>query len=1171
MMRMGTRPDRMVRLKPLCLETPLVRGGKASCVILTPDEPRYRTLGEEVAAAIAKKTGATPAVTPVPPEADPAKTTVIALGQMINNKLIERLYWNHYVFLDSLCPGKDGFVVQTVHNPYPWTAGHNVVVLGGSTFEGVQAAVAAFANLMPEGKDAALPYTLKVSLPPTGHRATNYTLLSQNYANIAIPGRDLTEQEARALLDAKPTESLLSFQELAVKYLVTGEQTYLRAAKRVLDAMAALYEKDPERHPTWPEETNSRSIFALWDAVEEAPVFNDRERLRFTNMLHCFLYSLVGKTSDYGNLEKNETIIWNHTTFPLMGLYWGGRYFRRYYDCAYMDTFLAKAAGAFRGQEKSWKPQCDADSYLTLTIGHTIEYALAENKMAFFESGNCRRYAEYLMGICDNRGYAPGFGDSGVIKNTHIPDAGLPYAFWFYRDPRILGHLNAIHGGAWLNPYHLDVKPQPPDDLVGLRVHPLDQQVYDYTKKRPYYAEPSGPPNVPFEQSFDKIAFRANLDPLGQYFILDGYGRGKHLHYDTNAILKLSDKGEDWLVDGDYLVRNTTEHSMVSVVRDGRSERQVPECAALLHHANLPQHGFTETLVKDYNGVDWRRGIFWRKGGWIVVLDRLTAAAAGKFTFDCVWKCFDRGTEELADGRRFCIARGSLARRGSFALDVVAANDARSGQAVGFFDPASQWQCGVNLREGDYRITLIAKAVDGSSDSFWLTLDADDPIAFHLPKGQFGPSSSDPVKAAPTPGLRVKTSGEHTLTLTLRENPGPMLERVVIEDVRDPKNRVEIEAAKPPPVLKPPAERARRFHIVNADGADLSVTRRAAVGMKYLFQRRAAALSAGQQTAFQNLLYLDDVGEEKKYDLAPLGTSAVLAQVGAPTLLGAGDFEAGGLNVRAALFCLSASAVSLVDATSLIGKEALFTASRPVSLELDLECGRATILATEPAEVRLLSATAVKLAPGRHEQSVENVAGWKQAISAALSALAARPSPSVTRPSSHAPVSGAAALRELWRLDGARRPEIRDLTAADLDGDGRPELLVCRGTALCCYTGDGKERWAFTTERLVRCVAVGDVDGDGVKEVLCGGDDEQIHVLSPDGREKAKHKMVERLIVGQGGTTLPYVNCLLVDDLNGDGRLEIVAGCTNSQISAFDGQFNRLWNHGGVYHGVRKV
>ncbi|MBM4049870.1 MAG: hypothetical protein FJ279_32645, partial [Planctomycetes bacterium] len=77
--------------------------------------------------------------------------------------------------------------------------------------------------------------------------------------------------------------------------------------------------------------------------------------------------------------------------------------------------------------------------------------------------------------------------------------------------------------------------------------------------------------------------------------------------------------------------------------------------------------------------------------------------------------------------------------------------------------------------------------------------------------------------------------------------------------------------------------------------------------------------------------------------------------------------------------------------------------------------------------------------------------------------------------------------------------------------------------------------------------------------------------LSPDGREKAKHKMVERLIVGQGGTTLPYVNCLLVDDLNGDGRLEIVAGCTNSQISAFDGQFNRLWNHGGVYHGVRKV
>jgi hypothetical protein len=265
-------------------------------------------------------------------------------------------------------------------------------------------------------------------------------------------------------------------------------------------------------------------------------------------MLLKFLYSLISRTSGYGSLEKNDTITWNHTTFPLMGLYWGGRYFRRYYDAPYMDVFLKKALGAFSGQERSWKPQCDADSYLTLTMGHTIEYCLAEGRMKFFESGLCRAYADYLIGVSDNRGRAPGFGDSGIQRGPNVPVAGLPYALWFYRDGRYLWFLNSVSQDKWVNPYDLGVKPAPPEDMVGLRVFPLDRQVYDFTKTRSYYNEPLAPPNVSYEQAFDKISFRENLDPSGQYFILDGYARGKHYHYDGNAILKFTQDGEDWLL-----------------------------------------------------------------------------------------------------------------------------------------------------------------------------------------------------------------------------------------------------------------------------------------------------------------------------------------------------------------------------------------------------------------------------------------------------------------------------------------------------------------------------------------------------------------------------------------------------------------------------------------------
>ena len=190
---------------------------------------------------------------------------------------------------------------------------------------------------------------------------------------------------------------------------------------------------------TWPEETNSRYIFAMWDAVEESVVFNDEERIRITRMLLQFLRALVPLTSNYENLEEHASIRWNHTTFPLLGLYYGGRYFNRYYGLKETNAILCKASAAFAGQEKSWKPQCDADSYLTLTMSHMIEYALAEARTAFFDAGHLETYANYLIGISDNEGRGSGFGDSSLQLTNSIPLSGVHYAFCYSRNPKYLG------------------------------------------------------------------------------------------------------------------------------------------------------------------------------------------------------------------------------------------------------------------------------------------------------------------------------------------------------------------------------------------------------------------------------------------------------------------------------------------------------------------------------------------------------------------------------------------------------------------------------------------------------------------------------------------------------------------------------------------------------------
>jgi len=158
----------------------------------------------------------------------------------------------------------------------------------------------------------------------------------------------------------------------------------------------------------------------------------------------------------------------------------------------------------------------------------------------------------------------------------------LPLTFWHTRDGRYLWLIRRYLQDEWLNPFHRGVEPVPDTSHLGMRVFPLDEQLYEQTRTRRFYNEPLSPPNVPIETAFDKITFRESWETDAQYLLLDGFSRGKHLHYDGNAINVFVDRGRRWLIDHDYLVRNTTEHNMVTVIRDGRATRLEPSCAGIV-------------------------------------------------------------------------------------------------------------------------------------------------------------------------------------------------------------------------------------------------------------------------------------------------------------------------------------------------------------------------------------------------------------------------------------------------------------------------------------------------------------------------------------------------------------------------------------------------------------
>ncbi len=116
------------------------------------------------------------------------------------------------------------------------------------------------------------------------------------------------------------------------------------------------------------------------------------------------------------------------------------------------------------------------------------------------------------------------------------------------------------------------------------------------------------------------------------------------------------------------------------------------------------------------------------------------------------------------------------------------------------------------------------------------------------------------------------------------------------------------------------------------------------------------------------------------------------------------------------------------------------------------------------------------------------------------------------------------------------------LAAGDLDGDGVPEIVaVSYNQHVTALRADGSLMWRYANDDSVLSgVAVGDLDRDGKSEVVFGGDASfnanydaggNITALTGEGRRKwVKH-------IDQIGQSAP-----VLADVRGDGRLEVFAG-----------------------------
>lgn len=1148
----------ITQARQLNLRTPIVEGGQATARILVPEGEAALALGQRLAETIKARTGA---VVPVSSEYDgtvASPETIIALGNLNNNRMIERLYWNRYLKIDALTPGAGRYVLQTVHEPYNSPKGKNVLVIGASDDTGLAAGVDDFIGRMGEGPNLVLPEPL-----------------------LYVSGQTLMTPEQRAtLVSQKPSnDALRDFWAAVEKWRDTGDPAWAERAKSLLFYCGDRFVQNPAYGVTWPEETTSQYLGAMWDVFEEAPVFTDQERLDATNIMLMTLYDLPRHCSGYGGLENNDTIIWNHTTFPLMGIYWLARYFNRYYGDVdgQMELMLRKVKAAFEGQVTSWKPQEDSLGYYSIVPEHTIQYTLAENDYRYFENGSVRQHADYTIHIADNTGDPGGFGDSGY---AHAPyTSNIHYALWYYKDGRYLWWLDKVLENGFKSSYDPSVKPVEWTDLPGVTVIPLHRQVYDYTKDRDYYSGPISPPNIEFEKSFDKIAYRQNLDAGGEYFTLDGYSRGKHLQYDGNAIIKFYADGQDWLIDGDYLVRNTTDHNMISIIRDGRCESLIPTCTALEGIADLPTAGMTHTFVHDYNGADWHRYIFWLKGEFTLVADRLEALQPGEFTFLGNWKTLAEGGQGLLDGRVLKTSRAAAGGTGSRGLVTVTDPQEGVAKAVRFTDAYSRLDTAIELPAGRYAITTYATGTSTGSDSLFLAVDGGERVSLHTPIGVFGPSSSTPEKDTPTPNVTIAGDGMHILSFTLREGPGIMLDRFTIQSA-DGTLVAEVQAEEAPPVPEGQVDEAGSsdFYVKN-DGfaANVLASRINHVSRKitYLRQRFGGRMQAGEAATLFNIFYADNSRQPKGYGIRRLSDAeALILKDDTPYMvvgIGSGLDEA---NVPGAQMLATSREKYYVMGVTAAGDQ--LQADGQIALEVDIAGGHASISASPQTAVRQAGA-AVDMSSG---VATVNLSKWEHitALNAAMAphfdqllteVLAA---PETTRAGIGAP----ARMQPLWshdvKLDATEEDlPIFTMLPTDLDGDGVEEIIVLRGAAAVCLDAAGRQLWRYQTGGQNRTVTSADLDGDGTPEVLVGSDDEHIYVLNAAGEEQRRFHCDFPLRVGTSSVRDPKVGNIAIGDMDGDGAPEIVACMLNGNLVQFSTDFAVQWRYDRIPHGSREL
>jgi len=607
--------DLVPQLRDFCLETDV-----SDAVIVAGPGQAHAGAAGSIRDTIKRRTGKTVPIARDTAAPIPITTNVIALGNRSTNDFISHLYNRMYTLLDVEYPGRGGYVIRTLHNPF--ANARNVILLGGSDAAGTGEAVERFLGLLEaarvENGGLRVGRLMDIRLPE----------------GPPLPGPlDYGKAHFRTKVNRGSKGygwNIIAFN--MAMYYMTGREEYARTAVRLSLQPTAQDRADLLKHDLGSFDDHSRplshpyhyfahNMMLFWDLIEESDVFSDEEKLAITRGLADQISS-ENMNYPYRSPSCVPYYLDRHGAVTTFSFYCTARYFNRHYPGKHWTRGL-------KGVRNRFAYINDKDAYQRGESGNLVR--------SF--SGWITPAVLYLT-VTDDKNIVKGGRLSNMLTLYETLFDGADSMIAASSTNNVLRKIANLTGdGRWL--YYAEQTPLTPEDVfrVGQSFAPgpsfkatppediLDRFIgarmpLGMLKHHNY----AGRVEPPHDDCYVTFGYRNGLGSAGDYVAFDSFREVTQTPYNMNSILTLR-------INGSTILRGYGNY--VQTALNGRSSRNIPFAGRVKRHAVFDEVAYVKTSVPE---MAWDRSVIIRKLRYALIVDRVTAPAEGNLSVILNWE-----------------------------------------------------------------------------------------------------------------------------------------------------------------------------------------------------------------------------------------------------------------------------------------------------------------------------------------------------------------------------------------------------------------------------------------------------------------------------------------------------------------------------------------------------